>query len=430
MKILHGMETIAGRGWVFSGPDNRCVSDRIPAETRLLQPRSAGRDRLALDDGAERMTAGGDSWKARELLGGDVQESNWAAMSLEKLVVQNVRFRSNNSSRPSEKSKPTKGLLPQVQSSARGRDLQQNPRVTAVPRSPALQQSAFPPFDILDGPREGPTRSASSSPATQRTFSARSPRKNWSWDLSDEILTADISSRRPRPRPRCDLDIRRSTPADILIARWATSRPRRRLPSRHPPRRANEIHRHGQATPESKSAACSSATSITTTRAPTSHRRLHSRRRRRQYAAQVTFKAETWQKIQASWIAIIPTARIVGWYHTHPGFGIFLSGMDLFIQDNFLQSPLAGRLCLRPRQRPTKACSSGTKARRRRGEYLVDETLTAEEAAHAESDRKLKPQKPVDAAPNFAQRLKNFSGRTNLRLRLVFFWSVFSSPPR
>jgi proteasome lid subunit RPN8/RPN11 len=25
----------------------------------------------------------------------------------------------------------------------------------------------------------------------------------------------------------------------------------------------------------------------------------------------------------------------VGWYHTHPGFGIFLSNMDLFIHRNF-----------------------------------------------------------------------------------------------
>ena len=31
--------------------------------------------------------------------------------------------------------------------------------------------------------------------------------------------------------------------------------------------------------------------------------------------------------------------RIVGWYHTHPGFGIFLSGMDLFIQDHFFNLP-------------------------------------------------------------------------------------------
>ena len=27
--------------------------------------------------------------------------------------------------------------------------------------------------------------------------------------------------------------------------------------------------------------------------------------------------------------------RVVGWYHTHPGFGVEFSEMDLFIQRNF-----------------------------------------------------------------------------------------------
>lgn len=55
--------------------------------------------------------------------------------------------------------------------------------------------------------------------------------------------------------------------------------------------------------------------------------------------AQVTFKAETWTHIQQVMERDHADARIVGWYHTHPGFGIFLSGMDLFIQDNFFNLP-------------------------------------------------------------------------------------------
>jgi hypothetical protein len=31
--------------------------------------------------------------------------------------------------------------------------------------------------------------------------------------------------------------------------------------------------------------------------------------------------------------------RILGWYHTHPGFGIFLSEMDMFIHRNFFNLP-------------------------------------------------------------------------------------------
>src|SRR5205823_14556508 len=35
-----------------------------------------------------------------------------------------------------------------------------------------------------------------------------------------------------------------------------------------------------------------------------------------------------------------PGLDIVGWYHTHPDFGIFLSGHDLFIHQHFFNQPL------------------------------------------------------------------------------------------
>ena len=56
-------------------------------------------------------------------------------------------------------------------------------------------------------------------------------------------------------------------------------------------------------------------------------------------AAQVTFTAETWTHIQGVMEVEHPDSRIVGWYHTHPGFGIFLSDMDLFIHGNFFNLP-------------------------------------------------------------------------------------------
>ncbi len=56
-------------------------------------------------------------------------------------------------------------------------------------------------------------------------------------------------------------------------------------------------------------------------------------------AAQVTFKAETWTHIQNIMESDHPDAKIVGWYHTHPGFGIFLSGMD---QVAFVYDPTSG----------------------------------------------------------------------------------------
>ena len=56
-------------------------------------------------------------------------------------------------------------------------------------------------------------------------------------------------------------------------------------------------------------------------------------------AAQVTFTAETWSYIHAEMEKHDATQRILGWYHTHPGFGIFLSAMDLFIEEHFFNLP-------------------------------------------------------------------------------------------
>lgn len=53
----------------------------------------------------------------------------------------------------------------------------------------------------------------------------------------------------------------------------------------------------------------------------------------------VTFTSETWTYIHEELGAKHPGRIIVGWYHTHPGFGIFLSNMDAFIHENFFSFP-------------------------------------------------------------------------------------------
>lgn len=53
----------------------------------------------------------------------------------------------------------------------------------------------------------------------------------------------------------------------------------------------------------------------------------------------VTFTSETWDFIHEELTAKYPERIIVGWYHTHPGFGIFLSNMDAFIHENFFSFP-------------------------------------------------------------------------------------------
>lgn len=49
----------------------------------------------------------------------------------------------------------------------------------------------------------------------------------------------------------------------------------------------------------------------------------------------VTFTGQTWDYIHEQLTERFPHKRIVGWYHTHPDFGIFLSAMDIYIHQNF-----------------------------------------------------------------------------------------------
>jgi len=67
--------------------------------------------------------------------------------------------------------------------------------------------------------------------------------------------------------------------------------------------------------------------------------------------AQVTFTAETWQHIDREMDDKFPGRKIVGWYHSHPGFGIFLSEMDLFIQRNFFNARYQGAFVYDPQSK-------------------------------------------------------------------------------
>lgn len=51
--------------------------------------------------------------------------------------------------------------------------------------------------------------------------------------------------------------------------------------------------------------------------------------------AEVTFTHESWAQINQEMDTKYQDQRIIGWYHSHPDFGIFLSDRDVFIQENF-----------------------------------------------------------------------------------------------
>ncbi len=56
-------------------------------------------------------------------------------------------------------------------------------------------------------------------------------------------------------------------------------------------------------------------------------------------ASTLTFTHETWDYVYKEKDKKYPDKKIVGWQHTHPGYGIFLSNYDVFIQENFFNLP-------------------------------------------------------------------------------------------
>lgn len=63
----------------------------------------------------------------------------------------------------------------------------------------------------------------------------------------------------------------------------------------------------------------------------------------------VTFTHDTWEQVNRDKDRDWPDRRIVGWYHTHPGFGLFLSEYDRFIHRSFFDLPWQIALVIDPR---------------------------------------------------------------------------------
>ncbi len=87
------------------------------------------------------------------------------------------------------------------------------------------------------------------------------------------------------------------------------------------------------------------------------------------------FTHDTWSEITRQRDEFPDDFRMVGWYHTHPDWGVFLSGMDTFICDHFFNRPLDVALVLDPCRgdRGWFQWSSGAGERLRRisGFYLI-----------------------------------------------------------
>ncbi len=107
-------------------------------------------------------------------------------------------------------------------------------------------------------------------------------------------------------------------------------------------------------------------------------------------ASTLTFTHETWNYVHKEHDEKYPDKKIIGWQHTHPSFGVFLSGYDMFIQENFFDLPFQVAYVIDPvhHERGFFQWKNG-KVEKLNGFYIYDEEINAGQATlPPEEDKK------------------------------------------
>lgn len=77
---------------------------------------------------------------------------------------------------------------------------------------------------------------------------------------------------------------------------------------------------------------------------------FHPAREAQGQLASLTFTHDSWAALSREVQANSPDDWLVGWQHTHPGFGVFLSAYDRFIHTHFFAEPWQVALVVDPRR--------------------------------------------------------------------------------
>jgi proteasome lid subunit RPN8/RPN11 len=154
-------------------------------------------------------------------------------------------------------------------------------------------------------------------------------------------------------------------------------------------------------------------------------------------STQVTFTADTWTHIQTTMDQKFAEQRIVGWYHTHPSFGIFLSGMDLFIQENFFNLPWQVALVYDPVGKD-EGIFYWRQGRTDREPFLIDSDEPAAvtepprpQEAEQEAEQSAEPAEPRETrhAPLWLVALTGFLTSFSVTYFLLMYFSSAPVPP-
>ncbi len=131
--------------------------------------------------------------------------------------------------------------------------------------------------------------------------------------------------------------------------------------------------------------------------------------------AELTFTHATWEHINKEMDSTHADRKIVGWYHTHPGFGIFLSDRDEFIHSSFFDQPFQIALVYDPKSREhgVFAWHEGRPTRCRR--YWIGEREHTWDGTRAAEKKEEAPAEAAGGSPSKAPRPKDAEAKTAAR---------------
>ena len=122
-------------------------------------------------------------------------------------------------------------------------------------------------------------------------------------------------------------------------------------------------------------------------------------------ASTLTFTHETWDYVQKEHEEKYPDKKIIGWQHTHPSYGIFLSNYDLFIQNNFFDMPFQIAYVIDPIQNIRGFFGwKNDETKKLGGFYIYDEVGKPIEIK-SETKKKSDSKDSEDSKPGFVNKL-------------------------
>ena len=119
--------------------------------------------------------------------------------------------------------------------------------------------------------------------------------------------------------------------------------------------------------------------------------------------AEVTFTHESWAQINQEMDTKYSDLRIIGWYHSHPDFGIFLSDRDIFIQENFFSGAGQVAFVVDPVRKTEGVFEWRDGKPDLMSRYWVGESIVAKSASGAE-DAVARPARKTSAVHGAAAR--------------------------